>query len=48
LYKVRTNLFVRGLSGWAIYAGTLRAQPIEADELALAEQARERTIIDHH
>jgi len=47
LYMVRTNLFVRGFEGWAIYAGTLRNQPIETSELALAEKARERTQIGH-
>ena len=48
LYKVRTNLFVHGLVGWATYAGTLRAYPVDEAELALAEQARERTIVNHH
>jgi hypothetical protein len=48
LYKVRTNLFVHGLVGWATYAGTLRGYPVNEAELALAEQARENTIVDHH
>ncbi|HWP41261.1 MAG TPA: hypothetical protein VNL70_10070, partial [Tepidisphaeraceae bacterium] len=43
LYRVRTNLMVRGFDGWAVYAGTLRAAPILPDELALAERAREYT-----
>jgi len=43
LYRVRTNLMVRGFDGWAVYAGTLRAAPILSDELALAERAREYT-----
>ena len=47
LYTVRTNLFVRGLEGWAIYAGTLRKEKIESDELAQAERAREFTRIGH-
>jgi hypothetical protein len=47
LYTVRTNLFVRGLDGWAIYAGTLRKEKIEADELAHAVRAREQTRIGH-
>lgn len=47
LYRVRTNLFVRGLQGWAVYAGTLQDQPIEADMLELAERAREATHISH-
>jgi hypothetical protein len=42
-YVVRTNLIVRGFHGWACYAGTLRDQEVMADELALAEQAREHT-----
>jgi hypothetical protein len=46
-YTVRTNLFVRGLDGWAIYAGTLQKEKIEADELAQAERAREQTRIGH-
>ena len=43
LYRVRTNLMVRGFDGWAVYAGTLRSGPIRPDELALAERAREYT-----
>jgi hypothetical protein len=46
LYTVRTNLFVHGLVGWATYAGTLRAHPVNEAELSLAEQAREHTIVD--
>ena len=34
VYRVRVNLFVSGFEGWAIYAGTLRGFPINADELA--------------
>jgi hypothetical protein len=44
-YTVRTNLFVRGFSGWAIYAGTLRAYPADQAELALAQKAREDTVV---
>jgi len=44
-YIVRTNLFVHGFSGWAIYAGTLRAFPINQAELELAERAREDTVV---
>jgi hypothetical protein len=47
LYMVRVNQFVSGSQGWAIYAGTLRKEKIEADELALAERARELTITGH-
>jgi hypothetical protein len=42
-YKVRTNLIVRGFRAWAIYAGSLRARPENAEELELAERARECT-----
>ena len=42
-YRVRTNLQVRGRSGWATYAGTLLAEPINDTELATAERAREAT-----
>jgi hypothetical protein len=44
-YRMRVNLIVDGFDGWAIYAGTLREFDIVPEELALAEQARERTII---
>jgi hypothetical protein len=43
LYRIRTNLFVNGFDAWAVYAGTLRDQPIDAIELDLAERAREYT-----
>jgi hypothetical protein len=42
-YAVRGNLSTDGLRGWVIYAGTLRAKPVDAPELKLAEQAREAT-----
>lgn len=42
-YTVRGNLVTRGTRGWVVYAGTLRAQPVMAGELELAEQAREQT-----
>jgi hypothetical protein len=44
-YVVRTNLLSQGWQAWAIYAGTLRNQPIEPQELELAELARESTRI---
>jgi hypothetical protein len=47
LYTIRTNLFVRGLDGWAVYAGTLRNEKINSAELAIAEKAREMTQIPH-
>jgi hypothetical protein len=43
-YRLRTNLLTRGWTGWAVYAGTLRAQEIVPDELALAEIARDNTV----
>jgi len=42
-YTVRTNLMSRGWRGWAIYAGTLRNEPIDEKELESAERARETT-----
>ena len=45
LYRTSTNLTTRGQHGWAIYAGTIREQPIVEEELELAREARERTII---
>jgi hypothetical protein len=44
-YTLRSNLFVRGTTGWAVYAGTLRQENVNSAELALAEEARERTMI---
>jgi hypothetical protein len=44
-HLVRTNLITRGWKGWAIYAGTLRGQPVVPDELAIAEVAREQTSV---
>jgi len=43
-YTVRPNLMLRGFQGWAVYAGTLNENPVNARELDLAERARERTI----
>jgi hypothetical protein len=45
-YTVHGNLRVSRFDGWVIYAGTLTAEPVVAEELLLAEQARERTTID--
>ncbi|MGH7179391.1 MAG: hypothetical protein ACREJC_18585 [Tepidisphaeraceae bacterium] len=45
VHYVRTNLVVRGFSGWAVYAGTLSRGPVEPGELELAEHAREATIM---
>jgi hypothetical protein len=44
-YTVRTNLFVHGFTGWAVYAGTLRAFPVNQNELDLAERARQNTVV---
>ncbi|HSU67563.1 MAG TPA: hypothetical protein VLJ39_11870 [Tepidisphaeraceae bacterium] len=44
-HVVRTNLMTRGFKGWAVYAGTLRGQPENPDDLALAELAREQTAV---
>jgi hypothetical protein len=45
LYTMRTNLIVRGFNGWVVYAGTLTAYPVMDSELALAERARELTLV---
>ena len=42
-YLLRSNLMTRGWRGWVVYAGTLRDQPVNDAELALAELARENT-----
>jgi len=47
LYKLRSAFYVRGTQGWTVYAGTLRGQPEDAQELNLAESAREQTLIDY-
>jgi hypothetical protein len=44
-HVIRTNLTTRGFKGWAVYAGTMRDQPVVSDELQLAELARERTTL---
>lgn len=45
VYRVRVNLLVDGWTAWAVYAGTRRDQEIVQNELELAEQAREHTIV---
>jgi hypothetical protein len=42
-YRLRANLMTRGFRAWAVYAGTLRAEPEMPGELELAEAAREDT-----
>lgn len=42
-YRLRATIALRGLSGWMTYAGTLRAEPVEPEELRHAEAAREGT-----
>jgi hypothetical protein len=44
-YRLRANLMTRGFRAWTVYAGTLRDQPEEPQELQLAESAREQTRI---
>lgn len=39
-FLVRMRFIVRGVRGWSIYAGTLRSQPINEEELKLAESSR--------
>lgn len=43
LYKIRVNLIIQGWRAWAVYAGTLRERAVNAEELKLAEAAREHT-----
>ena len=38
---MEAKFFVRGKRGWAAYAGTKTTQPVNAEELMLARQARE-------
>ena len=42
-YRVRGNLVTKGFHGWISYAGTVQGRNIDADELRLAELARENT-----
>jgi hypothetical protein len=44
-YTVRSILTLRGRSGWSVYAGTLRDEPVNDPELAVAIRAREATRI---
>jgi hypothetical protein len=44
-HRVRANLLVHGFEGWAIYAGTLKDDAVDAHELSLAENARDHTEI---
>ncbi len=45
LYRTFNNLIVSGKHGWVIYAGILRAKPVNDEEFKLAEEAREQTQI---
>jgi hypothetical protein len=45
MYTIRTNLVVHAWEGWIVYAGTLREGPVDEKELALAESAREHTVL---
>ena len=44
-YTVRGNLVTHGTRGWVIYAGTLAKQPVMPEELDVAVQAREHTVL---
>jgi hypothetical protein len=46
LYCIRCNLMVSGFHGWAVYAGSLRARPVNQPELQKAELAREQTRVN--
>ena len=43
-YRVNGIILTRGKAGWALYAGTLRDEPLSLDEISLAVQARDSTI----
>jgi hypothetical protein len=45
VYRVRVKLLVDGWTAWAVYAGTRRDHEIVENELEVAEQAREHTIV---
>lgn len=42
-YNFRANVVTRGWHGWVVYTCTLNGQPIDVDELRLAELSREKT-----
>jgi hypothetical protein len=46
LYCIRCNLMVDGFHGWVVYAGSLRARPVNVKELKSAELAREQTRVN--
>jgi hypothetical protein len=43
-YRMRINLICKGLRGWSVYAGSLRARPENVREIELAERARDATV----
>lgn len=45
LYHIRSILTVRGKSVWTVYAGTRNGREPVPDELAIAESAREATLV---
>lgn len=45
LYTVRGNMTVRGWEGWTVYAGTSRKREVRADELEMAQTARDHTAV---
>ncbi len=42
-YHIRSVMRIRGLTGWSVYAGTLRDREVNEEELDLAVRAREAT-----
>ncbi len=44
-YLVRAFMVLEGMHAWAVYAGTERSAPVNVEELKLAEQARDRTVL---
>src|SRR5205085_781229 len=46
LYEIRAKLVVHQDRAWAVYAGTVRDQPIDQRELEIAQKARDYTEVD--
>lgn len=44
IYRMHGNMVARGFTAWAIYAGTIRENAVDAHEFDLAVRAREGTI----
>ena len=43
LYRIRCNMIVSGFHGWVVYTGSLRAKPVNPEELRIAERARDQS-----